>query len=117
MPYLAAMTEPDIHDFHAHIYYDAADVDAAKALAAAARAKFGLRVGHFHLGPVGPHPRGSVQMTVPTEQFGDVARWLAVTRNGLTVFAHASTGDDLRDHSHNVVWFGPSEVLNLGIFD
>ncbi|HXG81099.1 MAG TPA: DOPA 4,5-dioxygenase family protein [Sphingomicrobium sp.] len=111
------MTEPTIHDFHAHIYFDPREVDRARELAFEVQERFGVRVGHFHLQPVGPHPRGSVQLTVPTEQFGDVAAWLAVNRAGLTVFAHASTGDHLRDHSHNVVWFGPSEQLDLRIFD
>ena len=110
------MTERAISDFHAHIYYDAAEVNRARALAAAARERFGVAVGHFHLGPVGPHPRGSVQLTVPTQQFGEVATWLAVNRGELTIFAHASTGDDRQDHTHNVVWFGSSEELNLAIF-
>jgi DOPA 4,5-dioxygenase len=111
------MTGTEIRDFHAHIYFDAAEVDRAKALAGAARQRFSLSVGHFHLGPVGPHPRGSVQMTIPTELFGEVATWLAVNRSDLTIFAHASTGDDRTDHTHNVVWFGASETLNLSIFD
>ena len=111
------MTEPAIRDFHAHIYYDPAEVESARALAARAVERFGLPVGHFHLRPVGPHPRGSVQMTVPTEHFGEVASWLAVNRGGLTIFAHASTGDDRQDHAHNVIWFGPSEPLDLSIFD
>ena len=106
-----------IHDFHAHIYYDAGQVDAAKALAAEVQRRFGLRIGHFHLAPIGPHPRGSCQMTVPTAQFGDVVTWLSVNRAGLTIFAHASTGDDIADHSRNVVWFGPSEDLDLSIFE
>ena len=79
--------------------------------------RFGVRVGHFHLAPVGPHPRGSCQMTVPTERFGEVAVWLSVNRDGLTIFAHASTGDDRQDHSANIIWFGPSESLDLSIFD
>lgn len=111
------MPEPIIKNFHAHIYFDASEVDRAKALAGAVQERFKVAVGHFHLGPVGPHPRGSVQMTVPTERFGDVASWLAVNRAGLTIFAHASTGDDLRDHGHNVVWFGSSEPLDFSIFD
>lgn len=106
-----------IQDFHAHIYFDPDEVDRARALAAEASRLFGLRVGHFHLRPVGPHPRGSVQMTVPTDRFGEVATWLAVNRAGLTIFAHASTGDDRRDHGHNVVWFGDSEPLEMSIFD
>jgi aromatic ring-cleaving dioxygenase len=112
-----AMTEPAISDFHAHIYYDPEQVELARQLAAAAVARFPVAVGHFHLRPVGPHPRGSVQLTVPTELFGDVAQWLALNRGPLTIFAHAETGDDLADHSRHVIWFGPSEPLDLGIFD
>jgi DOPA 4,5-dioxygenase len=111
------MAEPIIRDFHAHIYFDAPDVDRAKSLAGTVRDRFGVSVGHFHLDPVGPHPRGSVQMTVPTDLFGEVATWLAVNRAGLTIFVHASTGEDWPDHTQNVVWFGPSEELNLSIFD
>jgi len=105
-----------IQDFHAHIYFDADEVEAAKALGAAAQARFGLPVGHYHLRPVGPHPRGSVQMTVPPDRFGEVAQWLVLNRGGLTIFAHASTGDDRADHSEHVIWFGPSEPLDLSIF-
>ena len=111
------MNHPPIHDFHAHIYYDAEHMAGARALAAELRERFGVAIGHFHHGPVGPHPRGSVQMTVPTDRFGDVATWLAVNRGGLTIFAHASTGEDRQDQTHNLVWFGPSEPLNLTIFD
>jgi aromatic ring-cleaving dioxygenase len=113
----AIMIEHIVRDFHAHIYFDPPDLEQAQALAAAVQKRFGVAVGHFHLGPVGPHPRGSVQMTVPPDRFGEVAAWLATNRAGLTIFAHASTGDDRLDHTHNVVWFGPSEPLNLAIFD
>ena len=110
------MADIRVHDFHAHIYYDAEEVERAKALAAEVQRRFGVPVGHFHLRAVGPHPRGSVQMTIPADLFGEVATFLSVGRGGLTVFAHASTGDDLADHSRNVVWFGPSEPLDLSIF-
>jgi DOPA 4,5-dioxygenase len=105
-----------IRDFHAHIYFDPEQVEQAKALGRAAQEKFGVAEGHYHLGPVGPHPRGSCQLTVPTNLFGDVAQWLAINRGPLTIFAHAETGDDLADHSRHVIWFGPSEPLDLSIF-
>jgi DOPA 4,5-dioxygenase len=111
------MAEPRIRDLHAHIYFDADQLAAAQALAAAARDRFGVAVGHFHTRPVGPHPRGSCQMTVPPDQFGEVAQWLALNREGLTIFAHASTGDDRADHRDHVIWFGPSETLELAMFD
>ncbi|MDQ3074708.1 MAG: DOPA 4,5-dioxygenase family protein [Pseudomonadota bacterium] len=106
-----------IHDFHAHIYFDPDQLGEAQALGRELAQRFGVPLGHFHTRPVGPHPRGSCQVTVPTAQFGEVATWLAVHRAGLTVFAHASTGDDRADHSANVVWFGQSELLDLSIFD
>jgi DOPA 4,5-dioxygenase len=114
--YRRGMAEPSIRDFHAHIYYDPEEVERARELAAAAQARFPLAVGHFHLKPVGPHPRGSCQLTVPTELFGDVAQWLALNRGALTIFAHANTGDDLADHTEHVIWFGESEKLDLSLF-
>lgn len=111
------MTEPTIRDFHAHIYYDPEQVDDARRLAAAAQQRFPMAVGHFHVRPVGPHPRGSCQMTVPPQLFGDVAQWLTLNRGPLTIFAHASTGEDLADHTQHVIWFGPSEPLDLSIFN
>ena len=114
--YRRLMAEPEIRDFHAHIYYDADEVELAKQLAAAAQARFPVAVGHFHVRPVGPHPRGSCQMTVATALFGDVAQWLVLNRGGLTIFAHANTGDDLADHTQHVIWFGESEKLDLSIF-
>ena len=105
-----------IRDFHAHIYFDADQLDRAQKLAEAAHARFGVPVGHFHTKPVGPHPRGSCQLTVPRERFGEFAEWAVVNRRELTIFAHAETGDDLADHTAHVIWFGPSELLNLSIF-
>jgi len=116
-PYIQPMSKLPIRDFHAHLYYDPGEVERARAVAAALTERWPLPVGHFHLRPVGPHPRGSVQITVPADRFGDVAQWLALNRSGLTVFAHASTGNDRADHSDHVIWFGPSEPLDLSIFD
>lgn len=105
-----------IHDFHAHIYFDPDQLGIARALGAALRERFDVLIGHFHLAPIGPHPRGSCQVTVATARFGEVATWLSTRRAGLTTFAHASTGDDHSDHRHHVVWFGPSEPLDLSMF-
>jgi aromatic ring-cleaving dioxygenase len=114
--YDSAMSQPPIRDFHAHLYYDPEEIELASQLAAAVQERFPVAVGHFHLRPVGPHPRGSVQLTVPSDAFGEVAQFLAVNRGPLTVFAHANTGDDLADHTEHVIWFGPSEPLDLSIF-
>lgn len=102
-----------IESFHAHVYYDAATRDEATALCAAAAEKFGIKVGRMHDQPVGPHPRGSCQLTVPVEKFAAVIPWLMLNRRSLTVFAHAQTGDALKDHTAHVLWLGPSEPLDL----
>ena len=106
-----------IQNFHAHIYFDPPDLSRAQALAAQARERFGVPVGHFHDRPVGPHPRGSCQLTVQPEQWGAFSQWIALHRGGLTIFAHATTGDDRADHTEHVIWFGRSEPLDLSIFD
>ena len=104
------------HPFHAHIYFDPPELARAQALAEAARERFGVAVGHFHEKPVGPHPRGSCQLTVAAEKFGDFATWAATHREGLTIFAHVESGAVWQNHTEDVVWFGPSETLNLDVF-
>jgi len=105
----------EIQNFHAHIYFDPGEIEEARALAGEAQERFGVAVGRFHERPVGPHPRGSCQLAVAPERFGEFALWAAVNRRGLTLFAHATTGDDLADHTRHVIWFGPSERLDLSV--
>jgi aromatic ring-cleaving dioxygenase len=106
-----------ITDFHAHIYFDPEELDQARSLGEQMRDRFDLPMGHLHVLAVGPHPRGSCQLTVPPDRFGEVAQWLVLNRGGLTIFTHASTGDHRADHCNHVIWFGPSETLDLSIFD
>jgi DOPA 4,5-dioxygenase len=102
-----------ITGYHAHVYFDAATRERAGQLCAEAGRMFGLAVGRMHDKPVGPHPRGSYQLAFAPERFGEVIPWLVVNRGGLTVFAHAETGNALEDHTEHVLWLGPSESLNL----
>lgn len=105
-----------IRGFHAHIYYDADEVETARAFAERARAQFKIAVGHFHLAPVGPHPRGSCQLSMAPETFAAFTLWALHERGDLTIFAHGLSGNDLADHTRYVVWLGPSEPLDLSIF-
>src|SRR5947208_3006824 len=102
-----------ITDYHAHVYFDAETREAARRLCETAGKTFDLSVGRMHDKPVGPHPRGSCQLAFKVKLFGEVIPWLIVNRNGLTVFAHAETGNALKDHTDHVIWLGPSEQLNL----
>jgi len=102
-----------ITGYHAHVYFDAATRDQARRLCEEAGQTFALVVGRMHDGPVGPHPRGSCQLSIATDQFASVLPWLVLNRDGLTVFAHAQTGDALKDHTDHVIWLGASEKLDL----
>ena len=107
---------PEIRGFHAHVYYHPDEVAAAQDFAERAQAQFKLAVGHFHLAPIGPHPRGSCQLSMSPETFAAFAVWAMQARGDLTIFAHGLSGDDLADHTRYILWFGPSEPLDLSIF-
>jgi len=102
-----------VRGFHAHIYFDPVQIDQARELAGAAQTALGCPVGHFHTAPIGPHPRGSVQLSLGPEQFARFALWAPEARKELTIFTHGLSGDDLADHTRYVVWFGQSEPLDL----
>ncbi len=106
-----------ITGWHAHVYFDAASKPAARALCEAAVERFGIAMGRMHDGPVGPHPTGSCQLSVPPSAFAEVIPWLALNRGALTVFAHAESGDALADHTRHVLWLGESVSLDLSIFE
>ena len=107
------MSMTAIENYHAHVYYDADTRARALALCEAAGSTFGIKVGRMHDNPVGPHPRGSCQLTIGLDQLSDVAPWLVLNRKGLTIFAHAQTGNAYKDHTDHVIWLGPSETLKL----
>lgn len=110
------MTDPDtIRGWHAHVYFDEATLAEAQTLCEAARDRFDIPMGRMHAQPVGPHPTGSCQLSVPPEKFAEVTAWLALNREGLTVFTHADTDDVWADHTRHVVWLGESQSLRLEV--
>lgn len=107
---------PDIHSYHAHVYFDADTVDQARDLCEQAADQFDVVMGRVHERPVGPHPMWSCQLACTPEQFAALLPWLVVNRDGLIVFAHPETGDDLVDHRDHGIWLGTGLDLNLSIF-
>ncbi|MCF7822335.1 MAG: DOPA 4,5-dioxygenase family protein [Mariprofundaceae bacterium] len=106
-----------IHEFHAHVYYNESTFEQASRLCDEAGEKFTLSVGQKHKKPVGPHPCWSCQLAFKPEAFGNIVPWLALNRHGLTIFIHANTGDDLKDHTEHTIWMGTPEPLNLDMFN
>ena len=108
------MTE--VEGFHAHIYFDETSVTQATRLCEEASKAFPVTVGRIHRMAVGPHPRWSCQLAFETDRFGDIVPWLSLNRDGLTVFIHALTGNDLKDHTDHAIWMGQMENLKLSVF-
>ena len=107
----------NIHDFyHAHLYFEKETLDFAIVLSQAIGEKFGLSVGSIIQRPVGPHPKWSCQITFAKEHFSEFVPWLDLHRDGLSIFIHGLTGDDLKDHTDYAYWLGDSEALNLAMF-
>ncbi|MBC2653900.1 DOPA 4,5-dioxygenase family protein [Pseudomonas sp. MSSRFD41] len=105
-----------IKGYHAHVYFDASTIDQARALCEQAAQLFDLRMGRVHERQVGPHPDWSCQLAFGPELFGQVVPWLALNRQGLVVFLHPETGDELRDHTEHAIWMGALRPLDLSVF-
>lgn len=117
---LAFMTQrpKNIHaGYHAHIYFGPETVEQARALREAAGQELKASVGRFHEKLVGPHPHWSCQLAFTREEFDNVVPWLESRRNGLDIFVHGLTGNDLEDHTTHAYWLGNSSPLNLSVFD
>ncbi len=110
------MKDPaSITGWHAHVCFEPDQLAQAQAVCEAVRDRFAIQMGRMHAQPVGPHPTGSCQLSVPAEKFAEVTGWLALNRDGLTVFTHAETGDVMADHTEHVVWLGESQPLRLDV--
>ncbi len=103
--------------FHAHVYYDADTKDRAAALRSQIEDRFDMQMGSWHDNPVGPHPFGSYQIAFAPELFGEIVPYLALNRDGLTVFIHPETGDVIPDHTDRAIWLGAQQELNLSALE
>ena len=103
--------------YHAHIYFDEDTKHIAKPLCDESAKKFKLKIGRFHEKLVGPHPRWSCQVSFSNKDFEEYITWLEANRGDLTVFIHALTGDDLKDHTEYAYWLGQALDLKLEIFN
>ena len=105
-----------IRGYHAHVYFDADTVEKARAICEEARDRFGAEMGRVHERAVGPHPMWSCQLAFGPDAFAEIVPWLALNRQGLTVFTHPDTGDDLADHRDHAIWMGSMPQLKLEMF-
>jgi DOPA 4,5-dioxygenase len=111
-----AEPESVVTDYHAHVYFAPATRDQAVALRAEVAARFPeTRLGRVWDEPVGPHPLPSYQIAFPPALFGTLVPFLNLRREGLTVFVHPNSGEDLPDHRDRAIWLGESHKLDLSV--
>ena len=107
-----------IETWHAHVYFDAATRDPARALYNRVAERFpGAEMGRFHERQVGPHPMWSYQIAFVPALFAAIVPWLTLNRGELDVFVHPNTGDARADHSGHVMFLGKSYELDLSVLD
>ena len=104
---------PEIHGYHAHVYYDAASFPVAEKLRETLAAKFPVELGRFSGDPVGPHPVSQFQIIFKCDAFESVVPWLMLNREGLNILVHPLTDDMLDDHTVYALWLGTPITLKL----
>ncbi len=102
--------------WHAHIYYDPAEREAASVL----RAAFGrdpsiLFVGAMTDGPAGPHPVAQYEVHFLSSHRPAVTA--AIRATGLRALVHPLTDDDLADHTSLAHWIGEPVNLDTSVLD
>ena len=107
--------ERHISGFHAHVYFNAATLAQARQLCEATARRFPLQMGRVHEHPIGPHPDWSCQLAFGAEVFGELIPWLALHRDGLIVFVHPLSGNELLDHRDHALWMGEIRPLDLSV--
>jgi aromatic ring-cleaving dioxygenase len=104
---------PDVHGYHAHVYYDADTLPVATQLRETLAASFPIEIGRFSGEQVGPHPVPQFQVIFRTEEFQTVVPWLMLNRQGLDILVHPLTDDMVDDHTIYALWLGTPITLKL----
>ena len=103
-------------NYHAHVYFDHKTVEFAAKLCEKAGDLFNLKIGRVHQKLVGPHPCWSCQILFASNDFEQLIPWLEESRQGLSIFVHPLTGNDLDDHTKYACWLGDECELNVDMF-
>lgn len=105
----------EIRSYHAHVYFNPATREIAMRLREGLAERFEVELGRWHEKLVGPHTQWMYQVAFATTELARVVPWLMLNRDGLSVFVHPNTGDELADHDLNALWLGPQLPLDLEV--
>ncbi|DBA02930.1 TPA: hypothetical protein N0F65_005957 [Lagenidium giganteum] len=134
----APSSEPEICEWHFHVYWFARNKKSGEE-ASALRAKLvekvkadptfiavfndsadlfpGLiqRPPPINHEPVGPHVSGSFEVWVPRESIAAALSWFTLNHGNLSVLFHPLTRYELRDHTEGAMWLGKQWVIDLSV--
>ncbi|MBN35585.1 MAG: 4,5-dioxygenase [Rhodospirillaceae bacterium] len=103
-----------IFGYHAHTNFDLDVRDTAVALREEIGKRFDVTLGRVWDKPVGPHLKPMFQVAFTPEQFDKVVPWLMVNHQGLSIFIHPETGDEVQDHRDNALWINEKIGIDIG---
>ena len=113
------MTKIDfkIQEYHAHIYFRDSTRETAEALHQKLGEAFGDKIKRNSIayGPRGPHVPPMFGLDIPLSQFEPVLSFLIQNRGRHSVLIHPVSGHELLDHTHNAMWLGTPQELNLSV--
>jgi aromatic ring-cleaving dioxygenase len=104
---------PDVHGYHAHVYYNADTLPIAEKLRDTLAATFAVELGRFSGVAIGPHPVPQFQIIFKEAEFQTVVPWLMLNREGLDILVHPLTDDMVDDHTGYALWLGTPIELRL----
>lgn len=110
---------PPVDFYHAHVYFDAASRESARALREAAVRELAgkARVHDLIDQPIGPHPLPMFEIDIPAPSYAAIWAWLEAHHEGHSVLVHPLTGDDMADHRDFPRWIGKSLSLDLAFLE
>lgn len=107
-------------NYHAHIYFKPEQKMIADEFRKLILENLSLLLHHvspLYLGPLGPHPIPTFEIHFKSEYLDSVQEFLKLHRSGLSVLIHEDTGDDVQDHSENILWLGVPVNLDFEFFE
>ena len=105
-----------ISGYHVHVYFhDAKSKAKASLLREEMQQRFQIKISRLfeEADKNDPHQRPMFFARFSAREFADVVPWVMLNQNGLNVFIHPQTGDDLADHRDYPMWLGSVLPINL----
>src|SRR4051812_10736757 len=99
--------------FHAHIYFESESLELARSLAGRAHLMGLFETVKLHEQPIGPHPTGMVETHFSQPSYNSAIEWIASNRGSFSALIHQDTGDDFKDHTDGIRWFGTKLPLDF----